>query len=103
LLSVEEDENNGPGRGFWSWIKREKWWLTALFVTLGLAATSGAFAPIYALGIHTFPLEIGLTMYVGTTGKSRAIVLFWLFIALSVVVELGLGLPLAYLYFGAPY
>jgi hypothetical protein len=103
LLSVEEDEKNDPSRSFWNWTKREKWWLTALFATLGITATSSIFVPIHGLGIHTFPLEIGLTMYIGTTGKSRAIVLFWLFIALSVVVELGLALPLAYLYFGASY
>ena len=89
LLSTGEDGKGGDGWGFKAWVKKEKWWIAAGIVCLG--AMTGAAMSVYTTGPFSYivlfglPLEVFIAMYLGSTNRSRAVILFWLFLVLSVV------------------
>lgn len=88
--SVILDGHDGRGDfnwGFKSWLKKEMWWLIAFLLSLAAVGTAVAMyqQPIIFC-ICVLPFEIKMAMYIGTSNKSRGILLFWSFMASSVVL-----------------
>lgn len=91
IVEVEEGCTNHVG--FWGWLKKDKWWLTGMCFAILVSVTCGLMSPIILLGFISLPLEIAFAMVIGTTKESRAILLFWSFMLLTVVLELAVGIP----------
>ncbi|KAF1848597.1 uncharacterized protein K460DRAFT_334887 [Cucurbitaria berberidis CBS 394.84] len=92
LLSTGEDGKGDSGWGFKLWVKREKWWLTTFLVFFGaimagiyLRRGGGAIKPVFAFVHLWHPLEITIAMYIGSTHKSRGVILLWSFVVLTIV------------------
>lgn len=75
------------GWGFRAWVKKEKWWLCALLPILGgtiASLTTLQTMFIIALGL---PFELFIAMYIGSTNKSRGIIMLWSFLVLGALPQ----------------
>jgi hypothetical protein len=90
LLSNGEDGCGNAGRGAVTvYLKRETWWLVALVVSVVTSIIVGVY---YLLPVLIFIVGITVslivTICVGSTHKSKGIILWWSFWALAVLPQL---------------
>ncbi|CAO2654126.1 Nn.00g108590.m01.CDS01 [Neocucurbitaria sp. VM-36] len=90
--SLLENGKNGEGDSGWGfkvWLKKEKWWLTGLLVSILVLLAAALTSPIRtSMVTYGLPLEVLISMYIGSTDRSRLIIFLWSFITLSVVPQI---------------
>ena len=97
-VSSAETKCHGSGWGVIIWMKTEKWWLISLFLVCGGGIVLGYFGMIiYGWVLVGFTSAIPITVAVGSTGRSRGMLFFWLFWILTI---LPMGLIWVYTLFG---
>ncbi|KAF2848402.1 hypothetical protein T440DRAFT_556724 [Plenodomus tracheiphilus IPT5] len=90
------DGNEKGGVGFKSWIRKEAWWLSAIFVLLGCFCSPVMMLPFaHFWGLPGFPAGLILAVCVSESGPGRGVMLFWLALVLGSLITVGTvcGLP----------
>jgi hypothetical protein len=84
--------SNSGGNTEWgmvSYLKKEAWWLVALTIFCSASIAGGIYGlmPI-AIAVVGFAVGLIITVSVGSTHKSKGIILWWSFWALAIAPEL---------------
>ncbi|KAF1834814.1 hypothetical protein BDW02DRAFT_597817 [Decorospora gaudefroyi] len=92
LLDGEDGKAN-----FKAFVMRQKQILVAFIVCIALSGTSIVWLSPIVVILFPLPLEWAITIYMGTTRKSRIMLFFWSFVILSVIPQIiilcTVGLP----------
>jgi hypothetical protein len=87
-LRLDEDcddmKADKTGWGFKLWWRKEKWWFMGMLVAMGSWIATVIMAPHVLFG-WVLPLVWLFAMFVSSSWKSRAVLLFWLLLILGAV------------------
>jgi hypothetical protein len=91
-LLLEEDRDDlkadKTGWGFKAWWRQEKWCIIGMLVAMGSCIVNATIAPYIVFG-WILPLVWVFAIFVSSSWKSRAVLLFWLLLILGAVPTLG--------------